>query len=341
MVGVSRPKGWLGKFRRYNEKKSSQKESMNYQLPKSETFGSSMFIHGDALSSLDKIDDGSVSLVISSPPYNIGKAYERGRRPSMVEYVASHAAIIDKLVSKLSEDGSICWQVGNHVKDGEVFPLDYFFYPLFVERGLKLRNRIIWRFNFGLNAEKRFSGRYETLLWFTKSDGYKFNLDPVRVPQKYPGKRHSKQKGARAGLPSGNPLGKNPSDIWEFSSVQAFEDDLFWELPNVKANHPEKTMHPCQFPSELAERCVLAFTNPGDKVLDPFVGAGTSVVAAVKHGRGGIGIDRDASYIELAQSRVDAFRRGDLVLRPMGKKVHEPNGKERVSKVPFEWLERG
>src|SRR6185369_2880578 len=99
---------------------------------------------------------------------------------------------------------------------GETFPLDIYLYDSFKSRGLRLRNRIVWKFNFGLHSSKRFSGRYETLMWFTKSDNYKFNLDPVRVPQLYPGKRHSAKKGKASVKLSGNRLGKNPSDYWEF-----------------------------------------------------------------------------------------------------------------------------
>ena len=131
--------------------------------------------------------------------------------------------------------------------------------------GLKLRNRIIWRFNHGLHCKKRFSGRYETILWFTKNDEYVFNLDPVRVPSKYPGKRHF--KGPKRGQLSGNPLGKNPSDIWDV--VQQDWEDEVWDIPNVKANHPEKTEHPCQFPVELVQRCVLALTQPGGSRFRP------------------------------------------------------------------------
>src|SRR5262249_45679680 len=87
-----------------------------------------------------------------------------------------------------------------------------YFYDIFKDAGFKLRNRIIWHFEHGLHASKRFSGRYETILWFTKSEDYTFNLDSVRVPSKYPGKLH--YKGEKRGLPSGNPLGKNPSDLW-------------------------------------------------------------------------------------------------------------------------------
>lgn len=261
----------------------------------------SQIIHSDAEDALSLIPPESVKLVLTSPPYNIGKVYERGEKRSLAEYLDWLGPITEKLVDRLAPGGNLCWQVGNYVKDGEVFPLDVFFYQRFAELGLKLRNRIVWHFNFGLHAERRLSGRYETLLWFSKGDQYTFNLDPIRVPQLYPGKRHAKGRGpGKAGRPSGNPKGKNPSDVWTFSAEDAFITDPVWEIPNVKSNHPEKTEHPCQFPSELAERCILAFTKPEDVVLDPFCGVGTSVIAAMGHGRIGVGVDSSEDYVDLA-----------------------------------------
>lgn len=287
---------------------------------------------------LDRIDDRSVQLVLTSPPYNLRKIYERETATSLDEYVTWLTPVVKKICDKVSKNGSICWQVGNFVQDAEVFPLDYFFYDMFIKQGFKLRNRIIWKFNFGLHATKRLSGRYETLLWFTKSDDYVFNLDPIRVPQIYPGKRHSTRKGeGKAGKPSGNPLGKNPSDFWTFSADNCFSENPIWEIPNVKANHPEQTIHPCQFPHELAERCVLALSNTGDTVLDPFIGAGTTAIAAIKAGREAIGIDRSPEYITLTHKRVEALRVGKLKLRESGKEVWKPAGREKVSQIPAEW----
>lgn len=295
------------------------------------------FQKGDAYKLLDGFEDEYFDLILTSPPYNIGKIYEKDKRLSFEQYIEWLDRIVDKLCNKLSAEGAICWQVGNYVSDGETFPLDIYFYELFKKRGLKLRNRIIWRFNFGLNATNRLSGRYETLLWFTKSDDYVFNLDPIRVKQLYPGKRHTASKGDRAGQPSGNPKGKNPSDYWEFEPKVAFKNDPIWDLPNVKANHPEKTEHPCQFPFELVERCILAFSNEGDKILDPFVGTGTSVLGSIKHNRLGYGIDKSAEYIELSKNRAAALLDGTLKLRPSGAKVRRPDPAQRVAQVPEEW----
>ena len=286
---------------------------------------------GDVNDLLTAIPDETVKLIVTSPPYNLGKEYER--RVSLNEYLDRQSATIRELYRVLRPDGSICWQVGNYVKKGEVFPLDIFYYPIFKSLGMRLRNRIVWHFGHGLHAGKRFSGRYETLLWFTKSDRYTFNLDAVRVPAKYPGKRH--YKGAKKGQPSGNPRGKNPSDIWSLMA-QEWETGL-WDIPNVKANHPEKTIHPAQFPIELAERCVLAMTDPGDWVFDPYAGVGSALIAAVKHDRRALGSEKEERYVEIARDRLARFLRGELKIRPLGKPVYQPTGREKTSQIPEEW----
>lgn len=293
-------------------------------------------ILGDCSERLDDIEDESIQLVVTSPPYNIGKEYETDTKMSLEEYRNWLTPIIEKLCEKISHNGSLCWQVGNFVKDGEVFPLDMLFYEIIARNGFKLRNRIIWQFNFGLHAQKRFSGRYETLLWFTKSNDYYFNLDPVRVPQKYPGKRHPESKGDKAGRPSGNKLGKNPSDFWTFDPTDAFSNPV-WEIPNVKANHPEKTTHPCQFPIELVERCILSMSKPDDTILDPFLGAGTTVLAALKNGRNSVGIEKSPAYLDIAKKRILDFESNSLKYRPLGKKIYKPKVGEKVAEVPKEW----
>lgn len=251
----------------------------------------------------------SIHLIVTSPPYNIGKAYEK--RTSREVYIEEQSATIAEAVRLLNPKGSICWQVGNHVDDGEVFPLDIILYDLFKNHGLKLRNRIIWSFGHGLHCQKRFSGRHETILWFTKGDDYTFNLDPVRVPSKYPNKKHF--KGPNRGKVSSNPLGKNPSDLWE--------------IPNVKANHVEKTTHPCQFPVALIERLVLALTNPGENVLDPYLGVGSTAIAALKHDRNAYGCDIMREYVDTARDRVKQLHEGTLRTRPMNKPIYDPTGK--------------
>ena len=231
----------------------------------------------------------------------------------------------------------MCWQVGNYIEKGEVFPLDVFFYRIFKEAGFQLRNRIVWHFGHGLHANRRLSGRYETILWFSKTADYVFNLDPIRVPSKYPGKRGF--KGDKKGLPTGNPLGKIPLDIW--TVVEEDWDSLVWNIPNVKANHPEKTEHPAQFPVELVERCVLALTSPGDLVLDPFTGVGSSAIASLRHARRFLGFELDPVYVGVTNDRIAHLRNGTLPLRPLGRPVHVPTGREKVAQIPVEWAPNG
>lgn len=288
---------------------------------------------GDVSEFVTRVPDNSVALVVTSPPYNLGKEYEN--RVSIEQYLKMQTQLIAQLYRVLREDGSICWQVGNFVENGEVYPLDILYYPIFKGLGLKLRNRIVWKFGHGLHASRRFSGRYETILWFTKSDHYVFNLDAVRVPAKYPGKRHF--KGPNKGKPSGNPLGKNPSDVWEIL-VRDWEE-LVWDIPNVKSNHPEKTIHPCQFPIELVERCVLALTNEGDWVFDPYMGVGSALVAALMHNRRAMGCEKEGAYVEIARRRILDYFNGTLRYRPIGKPVYQPTGKEKISRIPEEWKE--
>lgn len=261
----------------------------------------------DNLRFMRTLADASMNLIVTSPPYNLGKKYEEKR--SQERYIEEQMACIAEAVRLLHPNGSICWQVGNYVHKGEVFPLDIILYGIFKSAGLQLRNRIVWTFGHGLHCQNRFSGRHETILWFTKSDDYIFNLDAVRVPSKYPEKKHF--KGPNKGKVSSNPLGKNPSDVWD--------------IPNVKSNHVEKAAHPCQFPIALVERLVLALTNKGDNVLDPYVGVGSSAIAALKHDRNAFGCDLDRQYVDIAWERIHQLRAGTLRTRPMNKPIYNPN----------------
>ncbi|MEY9829931.1 DNA modification methylase [Sinorhizobium fredii] len=150
--------------------------------------GRSQIHAGDAADILPTLEAESVGLVVTSPPYNIGKSYEK--RTSLAHYVEFQRAIIQECHRVLRPDGAMCWQVGNYVGGGEVLPIDTLIIPIFRELGMKIRNRIVWTFGHGLHCKNRLSGRHETIVWATKSDEYKFDLDPIRVPQKYPQKKH-------------------------------------------------------------------------------------------------------------------------------------------------------
>ncbi|MBI1781508.1 MAG: site-specific DNA-methyltransferase [Sphingobacteriales bacterium] len=289
--------------------------------------------NGDCLTLLEKVEDGKFDLILTSPPYNVGKSYET--KTSIEKYLETQEAIIGELVRTLSDNGNLCWQVGNYVDKGEVFPLDIYYYQIFKKFGLKLRNRIIWYFGHGLHASNRFSGRYETILWFSKTDDYIFNLDNVRIPSKYPGKRHF--KGPKKGQLSGNPLGKNPSDIWEI--IETDWDKALWNIPNVKSNHPEKTIHPCQFPIELVERCVLALSNEGGWVLDPFAGVGSTAIGAIKNNRKAMAFEKEKEYCRITNERILELKDGKLKSRPVNKPIHKPSKKDKVARMPEEWLQ--
>ncbi len=283
-----------------------------------------MILAGDCKQTLAAIRSESIDLIVSSPPYGMQRKYgsTREKRQSLQDYLEDMHPILNELCRVLKSTGSLCWQVGNHVRDGEVIPLDIPFHGLFKQLGFVLRNRVIWTFAHGLNSTKRFSGRYECVLWFSKSDAYTFHLDPVRVPQKYPGKKHF--KGLNYGLPSSNPRGKNPSDYWDIGLIEQDWQDLVWDVPNVKNRHVEKTSHPCQFPIELVQRLVLALTNEGDTVLDPFGGVGSSAIAALILNRRAVLCEIEPEYIEITRQRISAFQDGTLRTRPPVP-VHQPS----------------
>lgn len=271
----------------------------------------------DAFDFLAKVKTGSVDLVVSSPPYFMGKEYDTSL--SIQDFKSVHLRLLPELVRVLKPGGSLCWQVGHHVRGGVSVPLDAIVYGTFAEsEELFLRNRIIWTFGHGEHARRRFSGRHETILWYTKGDEYHFDLDAVRVPQKYPGKRS--YKGPRKGELSGNPLGKNPSDIWE--------------IPNVNANHVEKTAHPCQFPVALVQRLVKALCPSGGMVADPFMGSGTSAIAALHEKRKFVGCDQNAAYVKLASQRLRELKAGQLKFRPIGQALYVPSDKSAVAQRP-------
>ncbi|MCW5711583.1 MAG: site-specific DNA-methyltransferase [Shinella sp.] len=242
--------------------------------------------HGDVAGVLPTLPAGSVDLIVTSPPYDIGKPYET--RTPLTHYVAFLEQMIGECHRLLGPRGAMSWQVGNHVHKGEVIPIDSLIIPLFRDLGMKARNRVVWTFGHGLHCSKHLSGRHETIVWATKSDDYTFDLDAIRVPKKYPGKRY--YKGPKKGDLSGNPKGRNPGDVWDIS--------------NVKHNHLEKLDHPSQFPEELIDRLVLSLTAPDDVVLDPFAGSGTIGALCNRLGRKSILVEREESYVWMTAQRL-------------------------------------
>lgn len=241
---------------------------------------------GDCMDLLSNLPDECADLIVSSPPYNLGKEYEA--KQALEIYLEEQTAVLKECSRILKNTGSLFWQVGAFSDRGIVIPLDIRFFPILESYNLIPRNRIIWARQHGLHARKKFSCRHETILWFTKSDNYTFNLDAIRVPQKYQNKKH--YRGNRKGQLSCNPDGKNPGDIWLFR--------------NVKHNHEEQTIHPCQFPEDLIARIVLATTQKGEVVVDPYMGSGTVAVVARDHERHFLGAELEPKYHNVALRRL-------------------------------------
>lgn len=283
--------------------------------------------NGDCLELLKSMPDGVVDLVVTSPPYCMGKSYE-DPHDDLDTFFEKHAELLPEIFRVLKDGGSMCWQVGYHVKDNAVMPLDFMVHEVIkhhpnkeIAENLVLRNRLVWTFGHGYNATRRFSGRHEVIMWYTKGKEYNFDLDSVRIPQKYPGKRY--YKGDKKGQLSGNPLGKNPSDVWD--------------IPNVKANHVEKTEHPCQFPVAIPQRLIKALTTEGGLVLDPFFGSGATGIAAAIEGRRFVGADTEKSYCDIANARIEEAFAGTIIYRE-DVPVSEPDSSQAVAQKPSHFI---
>jgi len=283
---------------------------------------SSVLFIGDCIELIRNMPDESVDLTITSPPYCMGKEYEKSR--SVKDFIAAHKIILPEIVRITRSGGSICWQVGNHVSNQSVYPLDYAIFSVLGEmKEVTLRNRVIWTFGFGMHQSSRFSGRHETVLWFTKGSDYFFDLDAVRAPQKYPGKR--RYKGPRKGEFSCNPKGKNPGDVWE--------------IPNVKAAHVEKIGHPCQFPVALAERLVRAMCPKEGIVFDPYMGSASTGVAATINSRRFLGAEINRGYQDMAYRRLLSAHEGTARIRPLGRPIYVARPGDSVAQRPEHFLE--
>ncbi|MDQ1234556.1 adenine-specific DNA-methyltransferase [Paenibacillus sp. SORGH_AS306] len=244
--------------------------------------------NGDCMELLKSLPDESLDLIVTSPPYNINKF--KNDRKSLDEYLNWQKEIIIECHRTLKSTGSIFWQVGTYVdKIGSHIPLDIKFFPIFESLGMYPRNRIVWLRPHGLHADKKFAGRHETVLWFTKTTNYKFFLDPIRVPQKYANKKS--HKGENKGELTCDPFGKNPGDVWAFR--------------NVRHNHDEDANHPTQFPQDLIERIILSSTEVGDTVFDPFMGVGTTALVAKEFNRHFCGAELEKEYVDIANQLLD------------------------------------
>ena len=242
---------------------------------------------------------------------------------TLEDYAADQRVVIDECVRVLKPGGSICWQVGNHIsKDSEVYPLDIALYPIFKAHTISsfatesfgtssmgfIARTVCQddtrRFFGSAKKRRRAKDTFSNLIQF----GYLRNI-PTRSILKVP----------------------TPAN---FPAIRSANSGDVWYIPNVKHNHVEKEDHPCQFPVELIERLVLALTRSGDTVLDPYMGAGSTAVAAAKHGRVAIGCDVEQKYVAIARGRLERLARGELKTRPMQKAVYRPSPRETAIRPP-------
>lgn len=229
-------------------------------------------ILGDCIKELKSIESNSVDLIIADPPYNVGKDYgNKSDRQSFTEYLSFTEKWLRECHRVLNENGTIYVFIG--------FRFISYLYQ-FMENDLDMNfiNWISWHYTQGIGKTKGFSPRHDDILMFSKSSKYKFNLDEIRIPQKFYRKVN-------------NMRGANPGDVWEISHIHYCQ----------KGRQP----HPTQKPEALIERMVLASSCEGDLVIDPFSGSGTTMRVCQQLNRNGIGIEINEEYVEQTLERLN------------------------------------
>lgn len=245
-----------------------------------------MIFNGDCIELLSKLPPSSIPLCVTSPPYNIGKEYE-----SIIgidRYLDWCEQWIGLIHKATCSNGAFWLNLGYLSIDGraKAIPIPYLLWnrvPFF------LLQEVVWNYAAGVASRKAFSPRNEKLLWYIKNEtDYIFDLDAIRDPNvKYPNQKKN-------GKLKCNPLGKNPTDVWQISKVTSGQN----------RSSKERTPHPAQFPIEMVNRIIKACSVAGDIVLDPFLGSGSTIEAALRSGRQAIGFEINASYVSIAETRI-------------------------------------
>lgn len=249
----------------------------------------------DCINCLSKINDSIIDLTVTSPPYNIGKEYEEIM--PLDNYIKWTERWVDLVYSITKPTGAFIFNLG-YLKvpgKGKNVPIPYL---LWNKTRFYLLQEIVWNYGAGVACKKMLSPRNEKLLWYVKdSDNYTFNLDDIRDPDvKYPTQKKN-------GKLRCNTIGKNPSDVWQIAKVTSGENRA----------SKERTEHPAQFPTDLIERIIKGFSNPGDIVLDPFMGSGTVAEVALKNNRKVIGFEIEEKYCDITINRVKKFYTESLI----------------------------
>ena len=241
---------------------------------------------GDCRELLKQVPDESVKLVVTSPPYNIGKPYGKYRdKIALNDWQELINEVTKEIYRILTPDGSFFLNLSPvPLGEGkEIIPLPFLGYQIMKDNNFYLRNMITWTFNNMQNCTNRLSGRYENILWGVKDiDNYVFNLDDIRVP--YITKNDKRLEGG---------IGRNPTDVWYFDRV------------NNMTKKKLDLSHPTVYPLSMIVRILKMSSNPGDTILDPFAGSGTSLVAAKILDRNAIGFELDSKYKSEAYRRIE------------------------------------
>lgn len=226
---------------------------------------------GNALDLFKSINDNSVDLIVADPPYNLNKDYgNKSDSMSFEDYIQFTKDWIKEAQRVLNPTGTI------YVFMGFRF-ISYLYQIMEKDYNLNFNNWICWFYTQGIGKKKGFSPRHDDILMFTKSEKFTFNLDDIRVPQKFYRSVN-------------NMRGANPGDVWEFSHVHYCQEN--------------RQNHPTQKPEGLIERMVLASSNEGDLVLDPFSGSGTTLRVCQQLGRNCIGFELNPEYVEMNKNRL-------------------------------------
>lgn len=226
---------------------------------------------GDCLELFKSIDDNSIDLIIADPPYNLGKDYgNKSDSKDFDNYMSFSQVWLSEACRVLKHTGTIYVFAGFRY-------ISYIYKILDQELHMLFRNWICWHYTQGIGKTKGFSPRHDDILMFTKSENFTFNLDPIRIPQKYYRKRN-------------NMRGANPGDVWEVSHIHYCQDN--------------RQEHPTQKPEAIIERMVLASSSEGDKVLDPFSGSGTTLRVCQQLKRWCIGFEINPEYVDNTRRRL-------------------------------------
>jgi site-specific DNA-methyltransferase (adenine-specific) len=253
-------------------------------------------LQGDCLEQLTRLPRGCVDLAFADPPFNIGYEYDvyndrRGRE----EYLAWTTRWLEAVRRVLKPNGSFFVAIGDEYAAELKVRLDGL--------GLTMRNWIVWHYTFGVSCRQKFSRSHAHILYYVADPkACTFNADAVRVPSA----RQTTYADRRA-----NPRGKLPDDTWVLrpqEEERCFPPDSdSWFLSRVCGTFKERTGHPCQMPEAVLERIVRVASNPGDLVLDPFSGSGTTLAVARRLGRSYLGVELSPEYAEGIRERLAAI----------------------------------